>query len=97
MATEHSLACVGLKDDFEMLLSEIGEHDCNTFAHSFHQLDFDIQHCTKINITYFVVGKSRSAFVDAHILISARYQNLLTVEWHDWVLFRDETGNGNDF
>ena len=55
MATEHSLVCVGLKDDFEMLLSEIGEHDCNTFAHSFHQLDFDIQHCTKICITYFVV------------------------------------------
>ena len=80
MATERSLACVGLKDDFEMLLLEIGEHDCNTFVHSFHQLDFDIQHCTKICITHFVVGKSRNGFVDAYLLISARYQNLLTVE-----------------
>jgi len=60
MATEHSLACVGSKDDFEMLLSETGEHDCNTFEHSCRQLDFDIQHCTEICITYFVAGKSRN-------------------------------------
>ena len=68
MAMERSLVCAVLKDDFEMLLWEIGEHDCNTFEHSCHQLDFDIQYCTKIYITqgtYFVLNQSGSVFFDA--------------------------------
>ena len=58
MAMGRSLVCAALKDDFEMLLREIGEHDCNTFEHNFHQLDFDNQHCTKLYIIYCVVNKS---------------------------------------
>ena len=61
MVTERSLVCAVLKDDFEMLLWEIGEHDCNTFEHSCHQLDFDIRYCTKIYITQgacFVLNQS---------------------------------------
>ena len=52
MATERSLVCVVLKDDFEMLMWEIEGHDCNTFGHNCHRLGFDIQHCTKVSIIY---------------------------------------------
>ena len=61
-----SLVCAVLKDDFEMLLWEIGEHGCNTFERSYHQLDFDNQHCTKLyqDIIYFVVSKSWNVSID---------------------------------
>ena len=34
MVRGRNLVCVVSKDDFEMLLSEIVEHDCNTFEHN---------------------------------------------------------------
>ena len=64
MAKGRSLVCAVLKDDFEMLLWEIGEHGCNTFERSYHQLDFDNQHCTKLYIIYFVVSKSSNVSID---------------------------------
>ena len=46
MATGRNLVCAVSKDDFEMLLSEIVECDCNTFGHNCCRLDFDIPHYT---------------------------------------------------
>ena len=36
MATGRNLACAVSRDDFEMLLSEIEERDCNTFGHNYY-------------------------------------------------------------